>query len=200
MGQVATTLLSVVGFIVSAYLGAYLALRRFQREQLWQLRREAYVNVLTALHSIQVSMSQAIVHGNEVADEYKRLYEKGIEDVVHAVDVNGLILPTSAVEALETFRERRWETLKRHPDFEKDKDTDFKKKCEKLQFEALTARDLIVAIARKDLGANDRSISSTIKRAKQLISRPFKKKRDDALDLERQRLTSDSTPSGVRCL
>ena len=53
---VASIVVGIAIGLFSAYLAAWLAFRRFQKQKLWEQKHAAYIRILEAFHNMDVSM------------------------------------------------------------------------------------------------------------------------------------------------
>lgn len=140
---VASALVGVSVGVVGAYVTAIWAFRRFRHEKLWERKHEAYVRLLEAFHTMDVSIRRIQADESNRTDEEKSRYGSAVGDVVHAVNVGKLILSAGTIAVLEHFRRRN-----REIDYSKQ---DSSQKYSEIRALIVESLDKIVCAARKDL-------------------------------------------------
>ena len=132
--------------VASAFTTARLAFRRFRKEKLWKHKHEAYIRLLEAFHNMDVSMRKICLDealGRDTGENLKRYSMAHGEEVVYANNVAKLILPKSATNLIEGFREQHREIV--------NSDRELQAQYEQLVPLIKSHVDEIVIIAQNDL-------------------------------------------------
>ena len=143
MNPVTSILVGLVVGIVSAYVTAMLAFRRFRHEKLWERKHEAYVRLLAAFHTMDLSIRRIQADDGKKTDEDKVLYGNAVDEVVYAVNVGRLLLPADVIEVLEAFRRQRREIAASN---------DVDQRYPKIRTLNDDSLEKVVNLARRDLG------------------------------------------------